>query len=170
MGISYKNLAMVFLVGLLVIFAISIGRLDNEVASLKAKVDMGASISQVPNHPNIFYFTSDEPVKGKGVWFVVSPKGIPAAEGSYSNFAGFEVWRLDASNPDNFANLEWLEITSGSPCFGTDDFVIGTQRFGNGKCRDLAFGTMRTDTDKSQIAFRIVSTIMRIFTPCLKRT
>jgi len=112
----------------------------------------------LPNYSNAVYMSSEEPIKGNAVWFIVGPNGIPGEEGSFTNFAGFQVWRSDPSLPESYADLEWLEITSGSPCFKTDDFVIATARFGEGKCYDLVFGSMRTDTNEKQKAFRINST------------
>jgi hypothetical protein len=160
-GRAYKILIIVLIIGLLASTGFSVVeviRLKGEVDHLMLKVDIGGYCSQVPNYPNMFYFTADEPTSPHGVWFVVSPNGVPCEEGKFCNFAGFEIWRQDASDPDSFGNLEWLEIGAGSPCYMTDDFLISTNKFGNGTCRDLVFGTMRTDTGDHQVAFRVVTT------------
>lgn len=142
----------------LVFSAASISSLRREIADIKTGSSSGVHLSKLSSRPNCLFVSSENPFKGRGVWFIVAPNGIPGEEGSYANFAGFEVWRLDPLASDSYANLEWLEITSGSPCYMTDDFLISTNRFGDGKCRDLVLGTMRTDTNAHQIAFRIKTT------------
>ena len=150
----------------LVFSVTSISSLQREIADVKKEritevegdSSSGVYLSKLSSRPDCLFVSSKIPLKGKGVWFIVAPNGIPGEEGSHTNFAGFEVWRLDPLVPESYANLEWLEITSGSPCYMTDDFLISTNRFGDGKCRDLVFGTMRTDTNAHQIAFRIKTT------------
>jgi len=137
-----------------------------EVVNLRVDIitnDIGGEhyLAPLPNYPQTLYMSSKEPITGTGVWFIVGPNGIPGAEGSHLNFGGFEVWRLDPSLPESATNCEWLEIGSGSPCWSTDDFLIASARFGEGKCRDIIFGSMRTDTDAHQRAFIIRSTYGR---------
>jgi len=123
---------------------ISVVGLKSEVTNLKQEVtDLGPEniyFSDLPDHNNCLFMSTKEPIEGRGVWLIVGPNGIPGGEGSYSNLAGFEVWRQDPSLPESYKNLEWLEITAGSPCYKTDDFLISTNAWGTGKCRNLIFG------------------------------
>lgn len=150
-----------------------ISSLRSDIIDLKAEnIDLRVDIvtndiggmhflAPIPGYPASLYMSSKEPTAPHGVWFVVGPNGICGEEGEFHNFAGFEVWRLDPSLPESSTNCEWLEIGSGSPCWSTDDFLIASCRFGSGKCRDIIFGSMRTDTDAHQRAFIIKTTYER---------
>lgn len=141
----------------------NISDLEAEIADLRVDIitsDIGGAhyLAPLPNHTECLYMSSKEPTKPNGVWLIIGPNGVCGEEGEYHNFAGFQVWRKDPSLPESYANLEWLEIGSGSPCWSTDDFLIVACRFGEGKCRDIIFGSMRTDTNEHQRAFIIRST------------
>jgi len=65
----------------------------------------------------------------------ITPRGSPTRR----NKAGLNICYNDAIA--DYDNLEWLEISAGSPCGNTDDFLISVQQFGTGICRNLRFAT-----------------------------
>jgi hypothetical protein len=70
--------------------------------------------------------------------FTVCPNGSPSSQ----NKSGLNIWYQDISG--GYSNASYLELTAGSQCFSTDDFVIGVGKFGDGANKKLHLGINST--------------------------
>ena len=167
--ISIMVIVIVFLVVTTILSVVRFSRLQGDFDTLSSKVNLGEM------NTNAVVINSGAPSAGKITFckaveeyifspiFVtaetdnelgalgVCPRGIPVSR----NKATLAVFRTDVVT-EGAANAEFLEISAGSPCWRTDDFLMGVGTFGEGIARSLSFGAKRTGEGvEYQIAFTI---------------
>ena len=120
----------------------------NSGAPFAGKITFCKAVEGVHNYNHIF--VTAEADNQLGV-FGVCPHGEPTSR----NRASLVVFGTDVVT-NGAVNAEFLEISAGSPCWKTDDFLVGVGAFGEGIARSLSFGAKRTgDGAEYQIAFTI---------------